>query len=62
MSPTTDYAAMRREEALRDARKRVKEIRGFYFAAMAYAVVIPSLWVLNLVMGDETNRGADAFD
>ena len=51
MSPTTDYAAMRREEALRDARKRVKEIRGFYFAAMAYAVVIPSLWVLNLVMG-----------
>ena len=51
MSPTTDYAAMRREEALRDARKRVKQIKGFYFAAMAYAVVIPSLWVLNLVSG-----------
>ncbi len=51
MNPTVDYAAMRREEALRDARKRVKEMRGFYFAATAYAIVIPSLWILNLVMG-----------
>ncbi len=51
MSPSVDYATMRRGEALRDARKRVKELKGFYFAAMAYAIVIPSLWVINLVMG-----------
>ena len=51
MSSATDYVGMRREEALRDARKRVKEIKGFYFAATAYAIVIPSLWIFNLVMG-----------
>ena len=51
MSPTVDYAAMRREEALRDARKRVKAIRGFYVAATMYAIVIPSLWIGNLIMG-----------
>ena len=51
MSTAIDYAVMRREEALRDARKRVKEMRGFYFAAIAYAIVIPSLWILNLSMG-----------
>ena len=51
MSPTIDYAAMRREEALRDARKRVKAIRGFYVAATMYAIIIPSLWIENLIMG-----------
>ena len=51
MSPTVDYAAMRREEALRDARKRVKAIRGFYVAATMYAIIIPSLWIGNLIMG-----------
>ena len=51
MSPTVDYAAMRREEALRDARKRVKAIRGFYVAATLYAIIIPSLWIGNLIMG-----------
>ena len=51
MSPTVDYAAMRREEALRDARKRGKAIRGFYVAATMYAIIIPCLWVGNLIMG-----------
>ena len=51
MSPTVDYAAMRREEALRHARKRVKAIRGFYVAATLYAIIIPSLWIGNLIMG-----------
>ena len=40
MNTTTDDAALRREEALRDERRRVKEIKGFYFAA----IVIPSSW------------------
>ena len=51
MNPTVDYAAMRREEALSNARKRVKEMKGFYLSAAAYVVVIPSLWILNLVIG-----------
>ena len=51
MSSAIDYTNLRREEALRDARKRVKAMKGFYFAATAYAVVIPALWVMNLVMG-----------
>ena len=51
MSPAVNYAAMRREEALRDARKRVKAIRGFYIAATMYAIIIPALWVGNLVVG-----------
>ena len=48
---TTHYADLRHEEALHTARKRVKAMRGFYIAATMYAIIIPSLWVLNLVMG-----------
>jgi len=51
MSPTFDYAGARREEATRVARKHVKEIKGFYLTATAYAVVIPSLWIVNYAMG-----------
>lgn len=47
----TTLEAQRHDEALRRARKRVKEIRGFYIAAAAYAVVIPSLWVINIIVG-----------
>ncbi len=43
--------ALRQEEALRRARKRVKEMRGWYLSATAYAVVIPALWIINLSMG-----------
>ncbi len=43
--------AMRHEEALRRARKRVKEMRGWYMSAAMYAIVTPSLWVVNLVAG-----------
>lgn len=39
------------EEALRRARKRVKEMRGWYMSASMYAIVIPSLWIINLSMG-----------
>ena len=53
MNPGAEYAAMRREEALRDARKRVKDMKGFYLSATAYVVFIPSLWILNLVMGGQ---------
>ena len=48
---TADYAKLRHEEALRDAHKRVKAIRGFYIAASLYAVIIPSLWVANFIIG-----------
>jgi len=44
-------AAMRHEEALHRARKRVKEMRSWYISAALYAVVIPSLWIINLVGG-----------
>ena len=47
----TNYAATRHEEALLVARKRVKDIRSFYISATMYAIVIPSLWALNLFIG-----------
>ncbi len=47
----TTYAQSRHEEALRVARKRVKEMRAFYVNATMYALVIPMLWVFNLSMG-----------
>lgn len=43
--------AMRHEEALRRARKRVKDIRSFYVSATMYCVVIPGLWAINLIGG-----------
>ncbi len=42
---------MRHEEALRRARKRVKDIRSFYVSATMYCVIIPSLWTINLIGG-----------
>ena len=42
---------MRQEEALRRARKRVKDIRSFYISATMYCIIIPSLWTFNLVGG-----------
>lgn len=38
-------------DALKQARKHVKEIRGFYIHAMVYAIVIPLLWLINLLTG-----------
>ena len=40
-----------RQETLRRAHKRVREIRGFYLSASMYAVIIPFLWIFNLVIG-----------
>lgn len=51
MSPALDYAGARREEVMRVARKHVEEIKGFYLTATAYAVVIPSLWIVNFALG-----------
>ena len=48
---TTHYRDLRHEEALHAARKRVKAMRSFYVSVTLYAIIIPSLWVLNLVMG-----------
>ena len=45
------YAEAHYQESLRVARKRVKEIRGFYISASMYAVIIPILWVINLSTG-----------
>jgi len=43
--------SLRQEEALRRARKRVKEMRGWYMSATMYAIIIPLLWAVNLFMG-----------
>ena len=43
--------SMRQEEALRRAQKRVKEMRSWYMSASMYAIIIPSLWAVNLFMG-----------
>ena len=43
--------AMRHEEALRRARKRVKDMRAWYMSASMYALIIPTLWAFNLFMG-----------
>lgn len=45
------YAEARYQESLRVARKRAKEIRGFYLSLSMYAVIIPILWVINLSTG-----------
>jgi len=45
------YSRNSHDEALRRARKQVKEIRGFYASLGAYLVIIPALWILNLSMG-----------
>ena len=43
--------AMRHEEALRRARKRVQNMRAWYMSASMYAVIIPTLWAFNLIGG-----------
>ena len=48
-SATDSIQVMRHEEALRHARKRVKDIRAFYVSATTYCIVIPCLWALNLI-------------
>ena len=40
-----------RQEALHRARKRVRDMRSFYVSASMYAVIIPSLWIVNLSAG-----------
>ena len=51
VSPISSIQIMRHEEALRRARKRVKDIRSFYVSATMYCIVIPSLWAINLIGG-----------
>jgi sensor histidine kinase YesM len=40
-----------REEAIRRARKRVRDMRAFYFSALLYALIIPIFWIVNLSVG-----------
>ena len=51
VSSTSAIQIMRHEEALRRARKRVKDMRSFYMSATMYCIVIPSLWMFNLIGG-----------
>ena len=51
VSPISSIQIMRHEEALRRARKRVKDIRSFYVSATMYCIIIPSLWAINLIGG-----------
>jgi hypothetical protein len=48
---TTAYVDVVHQEALRRARKQVKEIRAFYLSVVAYSLVIPMLWILNFNTG-----------
>jgi two-component sensor histidine kinase len=48
---SASFADPAHQDALRRARKRVREIRSFYVSASLYAVVIPALWILNLMTG-----------
>ncbi|MEO7253789.1 MAG: histidine kinase [Casimicrobium sp.] len=50
-STSTAHNGIRHEQALLVARKRVKEMRSFYVSATMYAVIIPGLWLLNVVIG-----------
>jgi sensor histidine kinase YesM len=40
-----------REEAIRRARKKVRDMRAFFVSAMLYALLIPIFWIGNLMMG-----------
>ena len=51
MNTASSVQIMRHEEALRRARKRVKDIRSFYVSASMYCVIIPCLWAFNLIGG-----------
>ena len=48
---TTSHIDPIREAALRRAQKRVREMRAFYVSATAYTIIIPGLWIVNLVNG-----------
>lgn len=50
-APGNAYADPLHQEALRRAYKRVREMRAFYVSASLYAVIIPCLWIFNLVNG-----------
>jgi sensor histidine kinase YesM len=39
------------EEAIRRARKKVRDMRAFYFSALLYVLVIPIFWIVNLSTG-----------
>ena len=45
------HAVPDRQEALHRARKRVRHMRSFYVSASMYAIIIPSLWIINLSAG-----------
>lgn len=51
LSGDTVHANTVRNEAIRRARKKARDIRGFYFSALLYALIIPILWIVNLSTG-----------
>jgi sensor histidine kinase YesM len=48
---TPSIIELRREEALRNARSRVKQMRGWYISFTMYCIIIPILWISNLLQG-----------
>jgi sensor histidine kinase YesM len=46
-----DHSREIHEEALRRARKKVRDMRSFFVSAMLYALLIPIFWIANLSMG-----------
>jgi ABC-type spermidine/putrescine transport system permease subunit II len=51
LSRDTVHVNTVREEAIRRARKKARDIRGFYFSALLYALIIPIFWIVNLSVG-----------
>ena len=51
IAASTPFTDPIRQEALRRAQKRVREMRAFYVSATTYAIIIPGLWIINLVNG-----------
>ena len=51
IAASTPYTDPIREASLRRAQKRVREMRAFYVSATAYAIIIPGLWIFNVVNG-----------
>ena len=50
-TPPAAIVEMRREAALRNARNRVKQMRGWYISFTMYCIIIPVLWITNLAQG-----------
>jgi sensor histidine kinase YesM len=50
-STALNYDSIAYQEALKRARKRAQEIRAFYISGTLYCIVIPMMWIGNLLQG-----------